>query len=255
MPVVVEDRQGIRLVTIDRPPVNALDVDTLQELANVLESAAADGDVTGVVLTGTGKVMSAGADLTKVLQGGDDYIDAGIDALNRAFRTLFTFPKPVVAAVNGHALAGGAVLVCGCDHRVMGAGAGRIGVIELTAGVPFPAWALELVSHRVHSGYLEEVVLFGRAYEPEVAHRYGLIDEVVGDGAIMDVALDRARELAKVPRRTFFLTKRSLRAAAVANAEALAAHDNEVKEAWRSPEVRAAIERQMAALRGSAATG
>jgi enoyl-CoA hydratase len=255
MAVVVEDRHSIRLVTLDRPPVNALDVDTLRELTNVLEAAAADGDINGVVLTGAGKVMSAGADLTKVLQAGDDYIDAGIDALNRAFRTLFIFPKPVVAAVNGHALAGGAVLVCGCDHRVMGAGAGRIGVIELAAGVPFPAWALQLVSHRVHSGYLEEVVLFGRAYEPEVAHRYGLIDEVVDDGAIVDVALDRAGELAQVPSRTFMLTKRSLRAAAVANAEALAAHDNEIKEAWRSPEVRAAIQLQMASLRGSAAPG
>jgi len=249
MAVVIEDRQGIRLVTLERPPVNALDVETLHELADVLDTAAADGDVAGLVLTGAGRVMSAGADLTKVLQAGDDYVDAGIDALSRAFRTLFMFPKPVVAAVNGHALAGGAVLVCGCDHRVMGAGAGRIGVIELAAGVPFPAWALQLVSHRVHAGYLEEVVLFGRAYEPEVALRYGLIDEVVGNDEIMDVALNRAGELAQVPRRTFSLTKRSLRAAAVAKAEALAAHDDEIKEAWRSPEVRAAIERQMAKLR------
>lgn len=93
MAVVAEDRDDVRLVTIDRPPVNALDVDTLHELADVLEVSAGDDGVGAVVLTGAGKVMSAGADLIKVLAGDDDYIDAGIDALTRAFRSLFTFPK------------------------------------------------------------------------------------------------------------------------------------------------------------------
>ena len=248
MAVVAEDRDDVRLVTIDRPPVNALDVDTLHELADVLEVSAGDDGVGAVVLTGAGKVMSAGADLIKVLAGDDAYIDAGIDALTRAFRSVFTFLKPIVAAVNGHALAGGAVLVCGCDHRVMGAGAGRIGAIELSAGVPFPAWALQLVRHRVHSGNLEEVVLFGRSYDPEGALRCGLIDEVVNEGETMEIAFDRARELAQIPGSSFALTKRSLRAPAVADAESLAAHDDEIKAAWRSAEVRAAIERQMAAL-------
>ena len=89
--------------------MNALDVDTLNELSDSFDEAAED-DTRAVILTGTGKTLSAGADLVRVLAGDDEYIDAGIDALTRNFRTLFEFPKPVVAAVNGHALAGGAVL-------------------------------------------------------------------------------------------------------------------------------------------------
>lgn len=91
-------------------------------------------------------------------------------------------------------------------------------------------------------------MLFGRSYDPEGALRCGLIDEVVNEGETMEIAFDRARELAQIPRSSFALTKRSLRAPAVADAESLAAHDDEIKAAWRSAEVRAAIERQMAAL-------
>jgi len=247
MNVRVEDRDEVRVLRLDRPPVNALDVETLNELSDALDAAIDSGSVRAAVLTGTGKVMSAGADLVKVLEGDGRYIDAGIDALTRAFRTLFTFPKPVVAAINGHALAGGAVLACGCDHRVMGT-SGRIGTIELAAGVPFPAWALELVRHAVPNGHFEEVVYFGRSYEAGAALERGLIDEIATGDVVVDLALERARELARVPATTYALTKRSARAATVAAAEALTRWDDEVKAAWRSDEVRDAVRRQIEAL-------
>lgn len=246
--VVVDSRDGIATVRIDRPPVNALDVDTLHQLSDALDVAATD-DTRAVVLTGTGSTMSAGADLVKVLAGHDAYVDAGIDGLTRCFRTLFEFPKPVVAAVNGHALAGGAVLTCGCDHRVMGESAGRIGVIELAAGVPFPAWALELVRHAVNNEHFQELVYFGAAYEPGEALAKGLIDEVCPDELVMSRAVERAEELARVPARTFALTKRSMRAATSEAASSLMRFDDDIKAAWRSPEVHEAVRRQMDGLR------
>ena len=246
--IITEDNDGITTVRIDRPPVNALDVDTLHELSDVLDDTAAGG-ARAVILTGTESVLSAGADLAKVLSGGDDYVDAGIDALNRCFRTLFEFPKPVVAAVNGHALAGGAVLTCGCDYRVMGKWAGEIGTIELTAGVPFPAWALELVRYAVKSEYFPEIVYFGRSYVPEVAVQKGLVDEVIADTLLMARATEMAHELARVPVTTFALTKRSMRAATVAAAEELMKFDEDVKSAWKSKEVQDAVKRQMEMLR------
>ena len=250
MNVRVEDHDEVRVLRIDRPPVNALDADTLHELADGLDAANADGTVRAIILTGTGTVMSAGADLVKVLEAEDDYIDAGIDALTRAFRTLFVLPKPVVAAVNGHALAGGAVLTCGCDHRVMGEGSGRIGAIELAAGVPFPAWAIELVRHGVNNSHFEEVVYFGRAYEPSAALQVGLVDELAPSDNVMGVAAERARKLARVPSTTYALTKRSARAATVGMAEALTRYDDDVKKAWRSDEVKDAVRRQLEALKG-----
>jgi enoyl-CoA hydratase len=246
--IVTEPLDDITVLRIDRPPVNALDIETLNELADRLEDAAAAEAVAGIVLTGTGPIMSAGADLVKVLQAEQAELDAGIDALTRAFRTLFEFPKPAVAAVNGHALAGGAVLTCGCDHRVMGETAGRIGAVELRAGVPFPAWALELVRHAVNNEHLQEVVYFGRAYEPKEALAKGLVDELVPDGELMDTAIARVRSLTRVPTETFAVTKRSLRAAAGAAASALERFDDDVKATWSSDEVKAAIARQLDAM-------
>ena len=246
--IVVEQNEGIAVVRIDRPPVNALDVDTLNELADAFDELRM-GAARAAILTGTGSTMSAGADLVKVLGGGDSYIDSGIDALTRSFRTLFEFPKPVVAAVNGHSLAGGAVLTCGCDYRVMGKWAGTIGTIELTAGVPFPAWALELVRYAVKSEYFPEIVYFGKSYVPDVAVEKGLIDEAVPDTLLMQRAIEVANELMKVPVTTFALTKRSMRAAAVAAAEGLTRYDDDVKAAWKSKEVQDAVKRQMEVLR------
>ena len=156
-----ERRDEILVLTIDRPPVNALDVDTLNDLTDVLGKAVWEGDGP-VVLTGTGNVFSAGADLRRVLDGGPEYIAAGIAALSQAFEALFVFPRPVVAAVNGHALAGGCILTCASDYRVMADNA-TIGTVEVRAGVPFPSWALEIVRFVVPAHRLQEVVLTGRS--------------------------------------------------------------------------------------------
>ena len=239
---------GIVVVRIDRPPVNALDVDTLNELSDAFDRATADA-TRAVILTGTGSTMSAGADLVKVLKEGDGYIDAGIDALTRNFRTLFEFPKPVVAVVNGHALAGGAVLTCACDYRLMGKWAGSIGTIELAAGVPFPAWALEIVRYAVTNEHFPEVVYFARSYVPEEALQKGLVDEVIADTLLMQRALEIVHELLQVPAMTFSIAKRSMRAATVAAAEHLMRFDDDVKAAWKSQEVQDAIKRQVDALR------
>jgi enoyl-CoA hydratase len=245
----VSSEDGIVILRLDRPPVNALDIETLDALSDRLDEARGN-DVDALVITGTGGMFSAGADLRKVLAGDPSEIDQGIDSLTRNFRTLFTFPRPIVAAVNGFALAGGAVITCGCDHRLMGR-TGAIGAIELSAGVPFPSWALELVRHNVPAGHFQEVVLLGRAYESEDALRIGLVDEIVDDERLMPRALEVARELARVPRATYAHTKAMARGPSVELADRVARETDEaIKQAWRSDEVHAAIRRQLEALRG-----
>jgi enoyl-CoA hydratase len=247
--VILEESDGVAIVRLDRPPVNALDVDMLEALADMFDDLASR-DVDAAVLTGTGSVFSAGADLRRLLEADvdADAIAGGIDALTRCFRTLFVFHRPLVAAVNGHALAGGAVLTCACDHRVMGTG-GLIGAIELKAGVPFPGWALEIVRYGANNEHVAEIVNFGRAYEPPRALDIGLIDEVT-EGPVLGRAVEAAQELAAVPRKTFEITKRSLRERTVHAADALSsAIDDDIKVAWASPEVLAAVRRQLESLR------
>jgi enoyl-CoA hydratase/carnithine racemase len=243
-----ESRDGVLVIEIDRPPVNALDVETLNELTERLEKAVWE-EQGALVLTGKGAAFSAGADLRKVLDGGPEYINAGIVALSQAFEALFVFPRPVVAAVNGYALAGGCILTCACDYRIMSESAGMIGAVELQAGVPFPSWALEVLRYAVNNEHLQEIVLTGRSYSPAEALSKGLVDEVVPESELMSRALAMATELGSVPANTFRLTKRALRKPAVEAAIKGAASTNEeVKATWRSPEVQEAIGKLLATL-------
>ena len=236
-----EVRDGVLVLELDRPPVNALDVDTLNELTERLDKAVWE-EQGALVLTGKGSTFSAGADLRAILDGGPEYINAGIVALSQAFEALFVFPRPVVAAVNGHALAGGCILTCACDYRIMSASAGSIGAVELKVGVPFPSWALEVLRFAVNNDHLQEIVVTARAYEPDEALAKGLVDEIVDEDALMERAFEVASELAAVPANTFRLTKRALRKPAVESAIKGAASTNEeVKAAWRSPEVLDAV--------------
>jgi enoyl-CoA hydratase len=125
---------------------NALDIEFCDAMAArfiELRNSAAKA----VVLTGQGKIFSAGVDLKRLSEGGADYIRRFLPALHRLYEAVFFHPKPVVAAVNGHAIAGGCVLACCADRRIMANVGGRIGVTELLVGVPFPALAFEIMRH------------------------------------------------------------------------------------------------------------
>ena len=121
------------------------------------------------MLTGQGKMFSAGVDLIKLRQGGADYIRKFLPSLHKLYEAVFFHPKPVVAAVNGHAIAGGCVLAACADRRIMARGLGRIGVTELLVGVPFPALAFEIVRPAVPPRYLAEVTYSGATYEADAA--------------------------------------------------------------------------------------
>ncbi|MFB9178033.1 enoyl-CoA hydratase/isomerase family protein [Dactylosporangium sucinum] len=198
---------GVAVVRLAHGKVNALDLELLDAITETFTELDG-GDARAVVLTGAGGVFSAGVDLRRVIDGPPDYVDALLPALTRAFQAVLTTGKPVVAAVNGHAIAGGAVLACACDHRLMAAGGGRIGVTELLVGVPFPPAALEIVRHALGS---HDAILSGDTFEPE--HSHGFIDTVVPPDALLDTAVATAVRLAReIPADTFRLTKEQLQA-------------------------------------------
>src|SRR5215475_13662054 len=92
-----------------------------------------------------GKVQAMDLELMSLLEGGPDYVKKFVPALCYSVQKLFTFPRPVIAAVNGHAIAGGCIFVCACDYRIMAEGSARFGVPELLVGVPFPPIVLEVL--------------------------------------------------------------------------------------------------------------
>jgi len=164
-----------------------------------------------VVLTGQGKAFSAGVQLIKLSEGGESYIRGFLPALHELYETVFFHPKPVVAAINGHAIAGGAVLACCADRRIMVHGTGRIGVTELLVGLPFPSLAFEAVRHTIPARYLPEVLYSGTTYEPDAALERGWIDEIAEPDKLQERAIAVAHELAALSPAAFAHTKAQLR--------------------------------------------
>jgi enoyl-CoA hydratase/carnithine racemase len=208
MMVVREDRGAIAVLRMAHGRANALDPEVLRALSGALEAAA---DAPALVLTGTGAMFSAGVDLKRLAASGPDYPGELIPALVDCFARFFYHPRPVVAAVNGHAIAGGCVLACCADRRLMARDAGRIGITELLVGLPFPALAFEVMRFVAAPQHFPALVYSGATFPPDEAHGLGLVDEVVAPAALLDRAVADARTLALLSPQAFTVTKRQLR--------------------------------------------
>lgn len=209
--IEVEQREGSTWLTLAHGKANVMDLESCLALAERFQALEADGaDRSPIVITGRGGIFSAGVDLKRILDGGLDYLEVFIPALEQAFHWVARCMRPVIAAVNGHAIAGGAVLAAASDLIVMRDGRGRIGVPELAVGVPFPPTALAIMRARVPSHHLREVLYTAATYAPSRALELGLVDEVVADAAFEQRVAERAAELAAIPYGAYQATKRRL---------------------------------------------
>ena len=229
-----ESSGAVTVLRVEHGKANAIDAELFADLDRELDAA---GDAGALVLTGTGSTFSAGVDLFKVLEGGAPYLEGYLPLLSSTLRRLFTFPRPVVAAINGHAIAGGCVLAAACDHRVMNRDAGRIGVTELLVGVPFPAVAFEMMRFLLPVHHVQSLIYSGRTMDAAGALEIGLVEETAAGERVLDQAIEVAARLAAISADAFALTKRQLRGPALERMDALAAAtDDEILEIWSRPE-------------------
>ncbi|SHL18150.1 enoyl-CoA hydratase [Pseudonocardia thermophila] len=231
--VVIERERvdGIAVVRLAHGPVSAMDLELCTAITETFR-ALADDDAQAVVLTGTGSAFSAGVDLRRILDGGVAYVDEFMPALSEVLRTAFTFGKPVVAAVNGHAIAGGCVLAASADTALMAEGKGRIGLAELQVGVAFPQVPLQVMHHAVGPVVARRLVIGAQTYDPATAKELGLVDEVVAPDELLDRAIAAAKALTKIPADTFAITKEQLRRPFV-QAMDESKDEERVAEIWR----------------------
>lgn len=235
----------VQVLTVSSGRVNALDVEVLQEFVGAvgeLQSA----DAGALVVTGAGKVFSAGVDLDQVLQGGADYTDRLLQALSDAFDALFRYPAPTVAAINGAAIAGGCVLACACDRRLISPDA-KIGASEVRVGVPFPVAALEVMRYACVDR-AEEVLLGGRLYRGDDAVASGLADRVVAED-LLEAAVAEAADLGGISAEAYAHTKSQLRAPTVARIRDGGEIDREVSRLWSAEQTRQRLADSMEGLR------
>jgi enoyl-CoA hydratase/carnithine racemase len=239
----LERRNDIALLTLAHGKANAFDLELCEALIERFAECRAT-PYSAVVVTGQGSIFSAGVDLLRVLNDGPAYVSTFLPALSDALETVFTFPKPLVAAINGHAIAGGCILACAADRRLMARGETRIGVPELAVGVPFPPVPLEIVRFAIPPQRAQELLLGGATLKPGAAERFGLVDTVEEPDALLDAAIAAAEAFASRPAAAFAMTKAQLRAPAVERMRSGRARwDHEVTALWTAPETFDAIRR------------
>ena len=238
----IEASGDVAVVRIDRPPANALDLDLLAEGDAVRERLAGE-EPGAVVITGRIGFFSAGMDLKAAPELSPSEQRQTVDGINRLFSGWYSFPRPVVAAVNGHAIAGGLILALCADHRVGCTGEGaKLGLTELRAGIPYPAAAIAVVRAELSTATARRLVLGAGLVGPEEALELGVVDELRAPDELLPRALEVASGLASLPRSTYAAVKRQLRAPAIEAIEKVLSGGagDPVLGAWVGDETRAA---------------
>jgi len=196
--VQIETRDDILIVTINRPEArNAVDGPTAQALAEAFRSFDADDRLSVAILSGTGGTFCAGADLKGVAAGRGNRLSEEGDAPMGPTRMLLS--KPVIAAVEGHAVAGGLELALWCDLRVAARNA-VFGVYCRRFGVPLVDLGTIRLPRLIGHSNAMDLILTGRGVSGEEALRMGLANRLVEAGGALAAALDLARSLAKLPQ-------------------------------------------------------
>jgi enoyl-CoA hydratase/carnithine racemase len=242
--LAVEDRGDVRVLRLARPPVNALDRELLSALAGAVRQAP-PASARGLVLTGDGARYCGGLDVQALLAADAAGLRALLEAFLDALHALATSPIPVVAAINGHSPAGGAVLALHCDRRVMGPATARIGLNEVAAGLCPGPLIHQVLVRTVGPRHAESLLTRGVMLSATDAAAVGLIDTVVA-GDPFDAAMDWLQSVLALPPHAYGPTRTMARADLVALLDHYAvtgrAHtlDRLIGE-WTQPATRAAL--------------
>jgi len=231
---------SVATVTLQRSPANAISIELIERIGGVFESVADDPSIRAVILTGQGTSFCAGLDLKIVPFLGAAEQKRLLNALNRALYALYGCPLPVVGAINGHAIAGGLVLALACDWRIGADWAFLVGLTEVLVGIPYPVAAIEVARQELGPRVARELILFGGNIPARSALERGVLDELVPSEQVMERAMAKALEAARLPRIGFGRVKRQLRAATLTIIDSAIAGNEPLLDNWLSEETIAA---------------
>ncbi len=232
---------GIAVMTLNRAPVNALNPEFLSDIEVHLQRLESDSAVRAVVISSACKVFCAGLDLKEVVEYSVSQQTAIVDGLNSAFSRLYGFPKPVIAATTGAAIAGGLFFVLSADYAVVRAGA-RLGLSEVRVGANFPVGPLEIARDSLSKGAFRRILLSGLPVVAAEAFRMGFVDEVCPADQVMERAMTVARDYASFPAQTYGARKSQMRASALSVInEILKKNADPTRDGWFTSETVSAM--------------
>ena len=209
--ILSTDHGAVRELRLNRPPANALSAELIIALRKAIESAPQDG-ARALVMSGTPGRFSAGLDVPLLLTLDRPAIAALWRELYTLLRTLALSPIPIVAAITGHATAGGTVLPIFCDYRVAAKGDWKLGLNEVQVGLPLPPVIFAGLKRLVGVRQAERLAVGGLLISPDEAFRIGLVDEIVLPDQVVARAIEWSRSLLALPVDAMALTRRRARA-------------------------------------------
>jgi enoyl-CoA hydratase len=189
----IERRQETAVVFFARPPVNAFNLPFVEELHTRLDELATNIPEGGVVVTGEGHAFSGGVDFNEVPSYTTDQRARMVGHINAAITILYGLPTATVAAVNGHAIGGAFVAMLACDTRLAADTEAKLGLTEVTAGIPYPACPMEIVKAEIEPNYRRHLVLTGETIDPRAAQARGLVDDLVAPRELLQRAIELAQ--------------------------------------------------------------
>jgi enoyl-CoA hydratase/carnithine racemase len=209
--VSLTTNEGIARVALSRGKVNAINEKVVDELTDCFRALSYDPSVTAVILTGEGKFFTFGFDIPEFLSYTKEAFVRYLTKFTGLYTAIFLYPKPVVAALNGHTIAGGCMLAIACDYRIMVMGNAKISLNEINFGSSVFAGSVELMKLWLGQKQAEAVLLSGAMYSAEEALQMGLIDRITTKDDLDGEALKNAREYASQDSAAFRSIKKLLR--------------------------------------------
>ncbi|MBI2571436.1 MAG: enoyl-CoA hydratase/isomerase family protein [Candidatus Schekmanbacteria bacterium] len=207
---------GVAILAFNRPPVNAIDLGLVRALETAYSSAVQQSGVNAIVLTGKSGIFSAGLDLKAVPAYTPEQLRELVGRINSLILSFYSCPLPMVAAIGGHAIAGGFVVALAADYRVGPEDpAAKFGLTEVRVGIPFPAGPMCLVAAELSPPVVRNLVLGGRNVGADRALSWGFLDELQPPASILSRAVEVARDFALSPRLAYERVKMQARAGTI----------------------------------------
>jgi enoyl-CoA hydratase/carnithine racemase len=204
----IEHEGSVAIAKLERGPTNALNLELIQALSETLQQVRLDPEVRGLVLCGNEKFFSIGFDIPQLFPLDREGFRTFYQAFNRACIDLYTLPKPTMAAITGHAIAGGSILALCCDYRFIAEGRKLMGLNEIKLGVPIPYPGDCVLRQLVGTRIAREMTEIGDFYQSEVLLRMGVVDDVLPAEHVLSRAVERAESHGAYPQRAFAMIKR-----------------------------------------------
>jgi enoyl-CoA hydratase/carnithine racemase len=199
--ITASTHDGTRIIKLERGVTNALDLDLIDELSDALDQVINDSEIHSLVLSSaSAKFFSIGFNIPELFDLQKEDFKSFYQAFNQLCLQLYALPKPTIAAISGHAIAGGCILALCCDERFISAGRKLLGLNEVKLGVPVPYVADCLLHDLIGTRLARQVMEGGEFYPPEEALHMGMVDRVLPLEAVLPAALERAHALGELPQ-------------------------------------------------------